>query len=128
MSDFKIKVMIVDDIPETRQLLAKLLAFDDDIEIVGKASDGLEAIRLARKTVPDVVLMDIGMPHMDGIRATRVLVESVPTAAVVIVSVVRDSEYLRRAIAAGARDYLTKPLSYENLVETIRRVYNETRQ
>lgn len=120
-----IKVLIVDDIPDTRENIRKLLAFETDIEVVGGdgAGTGHEAIELATKFKPDVVLMDINMPDMDGITATKSISTAVRTAAVVIMSVQNEPGYLRQAMLAGARDFLTKPISSEELYATIRRVY-----
>lgn len=118
-----IKVMIVDDIPDTRENLRKLLAFEADIEVVGVAGTGREAVEIAGKVRPDVVLMDINMPDMDGITATKAISTTVRTAAVVIMSVQSEPGYLRQAMLAGARDFLTKPISSEELYTTIRRVY-----
>src|SRR5690554_6781934 len=82
-----IKVLIVDDIPDTRENIRKLLAFEADIQVVGMAGTGREAVQLATETRPDVVLMDINMPDMDGITATKAISTAVRTAAVVIMSV-----------------------------------------
>ncbi len=118
-----IKVLIVDDIPDTRENLRKLLKLEPGMEVVGAAGTGLEAIELAKQTKPDVVLMDINMPDMDGITATKNISTTVRTAAVVIMSVQSEPGYLRQAMLAGARDFLTKPISSEELYTTIRRVY-----
>lgn len=118
-----IKVLIVDDIPDTRENIRKLLAFEADIQVVGMAGTGREAVRMAIETRPDVVLMDINMPDMDGITATKAISTAVRSAAVVIMSVQSEPGYLRQAMLAGARDYLTKPISSEELYSTIRRVY-----
>jgi pilus assembly protein CpaE len=121
-----IKVLIVDDIPDTRENLRKLLAFEPDIEVVGGsgAGTGVQAVELAKEFKPDVVLMDINMPDMDGITATKAISEAVRSAAVVIMSVQSEPGYLRQAMLAGARDFLTKPISSEELYATIRRVYD----
>ncbi|NDJ77188.1 MAG: MinD/ParA family protein [Chloroflexi bacterium] len=118
-----IRVLIVDDIPDTRENLRKLLAFEADIEVVGAAGTGREAVQKAGEVKPDVVLMDINMPDMDGITATKAISTAVRTAAVVIMSVQSEPGYLRQAMLAGARDFLTKPISSEELYTTIRRVY-----
>lgn len=118
-----IKVLIVDDIPDTRENLRKLLAFESDIQVVGSAGTGREAVTIAQEVRPDVVLMDINMPDMDGITATKAISTAVRTAAVVIMSVQSEPGYLRQAMLAGARDFLTKPISSEELYATIRRVY-----
>jgi pilus assembly protein CpaE len=92
----RIRVLIVDDIPETRDHLSKLLGFEADIEVVGAAASGTEAIAQATKLLPDVILMDINMPDMDGITATERLSSQVPSAAVVMMSVQGEADYLRR--------------------------------
>jgi pilus assembly protein CpaE len=123
-----IKVLIVDDIPETRENLRKLLAFETDIEVVGAASTGREGLEIATAKRPDIVLMDINMPDMDGITATEEIMKKVPAAGVVMMSVQSESDYLRRAMLAGARDFLTKPISGDDLYTTIRRVYDLNEQ
>ncbi len=112
---------MADDIATTREDIKRLLFFEEDIKVVGEAANGEEALRLAEALRPDVVLMDINMPGMDGIRATELLTEQFPEVAVVIISIQGEHEYLRRAMAAGARDYLVKPFSSSELAETIRR-------
>lgn len=120
-----IKVLIVDDIPDTRENLRKLLAFEQDIQVVGGdgAGTGRQAIEMAKQYRPDVVLMDINMPDMDGIAATKAITTAVRTAAVVIISVQSEPDYLRQAMLAGASDFLTKPIASEELYVTIRRVF-----
>jgi pilus assembly protein CpaE len=119
----RIRVLIVDDIPETRDHLTKLLGFESDIEVVGAAASGTEAIAQASKLLPDVVLMDINMPDMDGIAATERLSSQVPSAAVVMMSVQGEADYLRRSMLAGAREFLVKPFSSDELTASIRQVY-----
>src|SRR5262245_8039372 len=119
----QIRVLIVDDIPETRDHLTKLLGFESDIEVVGSAASGTEAISMAGDMHPDVVLMDINMPDMDGIAATEKLSTQVPTAAVVMMSVQGEADYLRRSMLAGAREFLVKPFSSDELTASIRQVY-----
>src|SRR5262245_29390746 len=104
-----IRVLIVDDIAETRSHLAKLLGFQPDIEVVGSAASGAEALELAVRLTPDVVLMDINMPDIDGITATEQLVLRAPRAAVIMMSVQGEADYLRRSMLAGAREFLVKP-------------------
>jgi pilus assembly protein CpaE len=127
MSD-QIRVLIVDDIPETRDHLAKLLGFEKDVEVVGAAASGEEALELAAKLLPDVVLMDINMPGMDGIAATELLTARVPTAAVVMMSVQGEADYLRRSMLAGAREFLVKPFSSDELTASIRQVHARERE
>jgi pilus assembly protein CpaE len=124
----RIRVLIVDDIPETRDHLAKLLGFEQDIEVAGAASSGTEAIAQATKLLPDVVLMDINMPDMDGIAATERLSAQVPTAAVVMMSVQGEADYLRRSMLAGAREFLVKPFSSDELTASIRQVYSREKE
>src|SRR5258706_1836885 len=123
----RIKVLIVDDIPETRDHLPKLLGFEADVEVVGAAAGGLEAIEMATALQPDVVLMDINMPDMDGITATEQLSAEVPTAAGVMMSVQGEADYLRRSMLAGAREFLVKPFSSDELTASIRQVYSRER-
>jgi pilus assembly protein CpaE len=118
----RIQVLIVDDIPETRDHLAKLLGFETDIEVIGTASSGADAIEQATKLLPDVILMDINMPDMDGITATERLSSQVPSAAVVMMSVQGEADYLRRSMLAGAREFLVKPFSSDELTASIRQV------
>lgn len=118
----KIRLLIVDDIAETRENLRKLLQFEPDIVVVGSARSGQEAIQQAVETQPDVVLMDINMPDMDGIKATELILEEVPFAQIVILSIQNEADYMRRAMLAGARDFLAKPPSGDELISTIRNV------
>ena len=125
-----IKVLIVDDIPQTRENLRKLLSLEPDIEIVGMAATGEEGIELARKLRPDIVLMDINLPGIDGITATEIVSREVPEAQVIMISVQGEPAYMRRAMLAGAREFLIKPFSSDELISAIRRVYElgKTRQ
>jgi len=117
----KIRVLIVDDVAETRENVRKLLQFEADIEVVAAARTGREAIQITQETNPDVVLMDINMPDMDGIAATEAIRQKMPTVQVVILSVQGDQNYMRRAMLVGARDFLTKPPMPDELVAAIRR-------
>lgn len=120
-ADNIIRVIIVDDIAETRENIRKLLQFENDIEVVGIARTGREAIELVREAKPDVVIMDINMPDMDGITATEKIRGEVPYTQIVILSVQGDPNYMRRAMLAGARDFLTKPPMVDELITAIRR-------
>ena len=117
----KIRVMIVDDVAETRENVRKLLQFESDVDVVGVARTGKEAIQLSQDLHPDVVLMDINMPDMDGISATEAIRAKQPAVQVVILSVQGDQNYMRRAMLAGARDFLTKPPMGDELISAIRR-------
>jgi len=124
----QIRVLIVDDIPETRDHLTKLLGFESDIDVVGSAASGAQALEMAGRLTPDVVLMDINMPDMDGITATEKLAAAVPNAAVVMMSVQGEADYLRRSMLAGAREFLVKPFSSDELTASIRQVYSREQE
>src|SRR3954470_24072721 len=124
----QIRVLIVDDIPETRDHLTKLLGFESDFEVVGAAASGAEALDLAVRLAPDVVLMDINMPDMDGISATEQMAARAPTSAVVMMSVQGEADYLRRSMLAGAREFLVKPFSSDELTTSIRQVHLRERE
>ena len=121
MAGNKIKVLIVDDIAETRENIRKLLQFEIDVEVVGAARTGREAISMAKELSPDVILMDINMPDMDGITATEKIRSEISWVQIVILSVQGDPNYMRRAMLAGARDFLTKPPNIDELISAIRR-------
>ncbi len=121
MAPDKIRTLIVDDIAETRENVRKLLQFESDVEVVGTARSGKEGIQLALELDPDVILMDINMPDVDGITATEAIREKSPHIQVVILSVQGDQNYMRRAMLAGARDFLTKPPMGDELISAIRR-------
>ena len=117
----KIRVLIVDDIAETRENVRKLLQFESDVDVAGAARSGREGIQLAQELDPDVILMDINMPDIDGITATEEIRQRSPHIQVVILSVQGDQNYMRRAMLAGARDFLTKPPMGDELISAIRR-------
>ncbi|MCA9961237.1 MAG: response regulator [Anaerolineales bacterium] len=121
----KIRVLIVDDLPETRENVRKLLQFEPDIEVIGQAGTGEQAIEMAQEHQPDIILMDINMPGVDGIGASQTISELVPRSQIIIMSVQSDSDYLRRAMLAGARDFLTKPFGGDELITAIRRVHDK---
>ncbi len=123
-----IKVLIVDDIAETRDHLTKLLGFESDVDVVGAADSGGQALEMASRLRPDIILMDINMPDMDGITATEKLSAEVPTAAVVMMSVQGEADYLRRSMLAGAREFLVKPFSSDELTASLRQVHIRERE
>jgi len=109
-------------VPSTVDNLKKLLSFEGDMEVVGTALNAEAAIEEVRRLTPDVVLMDVNMPGQDGIKATQVMSSEPPYAPVILMSVQEDREYLRRAMQAGAREFLVKPFSGEELAAALRRV------
>jgi pilus assembly protein CpaE len=113
--------LIVDDIAETRENIKRMLQFDASIEVIGSARSGKEALELVPQLKPDVVLMDINMPDMDGIQATEAVRRKIPWIQVIILSVQNDASYMRRAMQAGAHDFLTKPSAIDELTAAIRR-------
>jgi len=124
----KFRVLIVDDVAETRENVRKLLQFESDIDVVAAARTGREAIQICQEANPDVVLMDINMPDMDGIAATEEIRQKMPSVQVVILSVQGDQNYMRRAMLVGARDFLTKPPMPDELVAAIRRAGKMARE
>jgi len=127
-SEERIRLLIVDDIAETRENIRKLLQFEPDIVVVGTARTGEEAIRVAHDTQPDVVLMDINMPDMNGIKATEAILEDIPFTQIVILSVQNEPDYMRKAMLAGARDFIAKPPSGDELISTIRFVSKRVKE
>jgi pilus assembly protein CpaE len=118
-----IKVLIVDDIPETRDHLSRLLGLEREIDVAGTAGSGEEAIQVAMELRPDVIVMDINMPGMDGVAAAEIISQRLPTSPIIMMSVHGEAEQLKRAISAGAREFLIKPFSGDEFSESIRRVY-----
>ena len=114
-----IRLLIVDDIASTRDNLRKLLGFEEDIEVIGTAGDGKQGLEEAHRLLPDIVLTDVNMPIMDGIQLTERLAQELPASPVIIMSVQGERDYLRRAMQAGAREYLIKPFSHAELVAAI---------
>ena len=119
----KIRILVVDDIAETRENLAKLIGFEPDMTIVASADGGQQAVEFAKKELPDVILMDINMPDMDGITATEIISNTVPGSPIIMMSVQGEQDYLRRSMLAGAREFLVKPFSADELVNAIRHVH-----
>jgi pilus assembly protein CpaE len=118
-----IKVLIVDDIPETRDHLSRLLGLEREIDVAGTAGSGEEAIRVAMELRPDVIVMDINMPGMDGVAAAEIISQRLPTSPIIMMSVHGEAEQLKRSISAGAREFLVKPFSGDEFSTSIRRVY-----
>jgi DNA-binding NarL/FixJ family response regulator len=118
----KIRVLIVDDQALIRAGIATLLGRKSDIEVVGQAGDGVEALAQVAMLDPDVVLMDLMMPVLDGVEATRQLSAQGVRPAVIILTTFRDDEYVLKGLAAGARGYLLKDMDHKSLAEAVRTV------
>jgi pilus assembly protein CpaE len=118
-----IRLLVVDDLATTRETVVKLLQFAPNIEVVAEAGTGRQAIDQARKHQPDVILMDINMPDMDGITASQQITRALPATQIIIMSVQSDTDYIRKAMLAGARDFLSKPFSLDELLTAIQTAY-----
>jgi DNA-binding NarL/FixJ family response regulator len=116
----KIRLLIAEDETVVRMALARLLATEADMEVLAEAANGEVAADLARRLQPDVVLMDLSMPRMDGIAATRQIRQDVPDCAVVVLTIYHDDDHLFAAIKAGARGYVLKEAPAEQVMEAIR--------
>lgn len=118
----KIRVLIADDQMLMRQGLETLLELEPDLQVVGQASDGAEAVELVEQLKPHVVLMDVRMPRMNGVDATRQIRARAPETQVIILTTFDDDEYVFEGLRAGAMGYLLKDVSAEDLTDAIRRV------
>jgi NarL family two-component system response regulator LiaR len=118
----RISIMLVDDHPLLRQALRAVLERQADFKIVAEADDGEEAVRLASELVPDVVIMDINMPKLDGLEATRQIKANCPSVNVLVLTVYDDSEHLLGILEAGAAGYLTKRVYGQEVINAIRAV------
>ena len=116
----KIRVLLADDHTVVRQGLRALLAAEGDIEIVGEAENGRQAIQLVKKLLPDVAVIDIAMPVLNGLEATRQITRSVPATKVLILSSYSDDEYVQQSTEAGAAGYLVKQTAANELLKAIR--------
>jgi DNA-binding NarL/FixJ family response regulator len=117
-----IRVLLVDDQVLFREGLETLLSVHKDIQVVGNASNGQEAVEVAAQVRPDVVLMDVRMPVLDGVRATSLLQDALPQCRVIVLTTFDDDEYIFDALRAGAVGYLLKDVASAQLVEAIRAV------
>jgi two-component system response regulator NreC len=118
----KIRVFLVDDHTVVRQGLRRILESDDEIEIVGEAGDGRTAIDLVQKLRPHVVVMDVAMPELNGIEATRQILKRVEGARVLVLSMHGDDVYVRQALKAGARGYLLKDSEDLDLIKAVKAI------
>ncbi len=118
----RIKLLLVDDHPVVRRGISSCLARQERLLIVGEAADGLEAVRKAKELCPDIVLMDIDMPHMNGLAVTEVLRKELPNIKVLILSMHSNTDYVLRIIQSGARGYILKEASTDELVKAIETV------
>ena len=116
----KTRILLADDHAVVRQGFGRILAAQSDMEIVGEAGNGREAVEMAEKLKPEVVVMDVSMPELNGIEATRRLVKSLPYTRVLALSMHKDSVYVREILRAGARGYLLKDSSDQDLIAAVR--------
>jgi DNA-binding NarL/FixJ family response regulator len=119
----KISLLLVDDHTVVRQGLRALLSHEDDFEVVGEAENGRQAVQIATKTSPDVVIMDVMMPLMNGLEGTRQLLKNVPSAKVLVLSSYCDDDYVQQLTEVGASGYLIKQTAADNLLLAIREVH-----
>lgn len=119
----KITVLLADDHTVVRQGLRALLIAEEDIEVVGEAETGRQAVQLAKKLLPDVVVMDIAMPLLNGLEATRQIVRDIPSTRVLILSSYSDDEYVQQLTEAGAVGYLIKQTAAGDLLKAIRETH-----
>ncbi|MEA5496672.1 response regulator transcription factor [Limnoraphis robusta Tam1] len=118
-----IRILLVDDQGIIREGLSSLLQAKPDLEVVGEAENGQIAVELALKLQPDIVLMDVRMPVMDGVAATRALSQQLPQTKVLVLTTFDDDEYITKAMQNGAKGYLLKDTPSEELAQAIRAVY-----
>lgn len=118
----KLRVLIADDVQETRRNTRLMLATIDDVEVVAIAANGLQAVELAKENHPDIVLLDINMPEMDGLSAYRRIAQIYPDTGCIIISAEKDTTTLRTAMSIGVQEYLIKPFTADELETAIGRV------
>ncbi len=118
-----IKVILADDHPVVRRGLAAIVDAEDDIQVVGEAANGEEALALVHRLQPDVVLMDLQMPVMDGVEATRRIRAEAPDTKVIILTTFKDEDFIDAGLSAGARGYLLKDAPPSRLIEAVQAAY-----
>jgi pilus assembly protein CpaE len=121
--DSIITILLVDDSVPTRENVKKLLSFERDLKVVGMAGTGREGIAMAKELKPDIIIMDINMPDMDGLEATTKIVDGAPGTGIIILSAQDDPRYMRQSMMAGAKAFLTKPSSPDEIYNTVRAVH-----
>jgi YesN/AraC family two-component response regulator len=124
----KLRVLIADDIQETRRNTRLMLATIDDVEVVAIASNGLQAVDLAKEHHPDILLLDINMPELDGLSAYRRISQIHPDTGCIVISAEKDTTTLRTAMSIGVQEYLIKPFTVEELETAIARVDERVQQ
>jgi YesN/AraC family two-component response regulator len=118
----KLRVLIADDVQETRRTTRMMLAINPDVVVVAIAQNGAQAVELATEHKPDIAIMDINMPRMNGLAAYEKMLETQPNLACIIISAEREPDYLRNAMSLGAREYLLKPFTVDELNAAVHRV------
>jgi len=118
----QITVLLAEDRANIRKFLKLSVELDGDIEVVGEAKNGREAVQLTKSLHPEVVVMDIAMPQLNGLQATRQIMETSPAARVLILSAHPDPEYIKQAVISGASGYLIKQSSTQSLAQAVREV------
>jgi len=124
----KLRILIADDIQETRRNTRLMLATIDDVEVAAIASNGVQAVQLAKEHHPDIVLLDINMPEMDGLSAFRHIVQIHPDTGCIIISAEKDPSMLRTAMSIGVQEYLIKPFTVDELEVAVKRVYDRVKE
>ena len=115
-------MLIADDIQETRRNTRLMLSMIDNVEVVAIASNGLQAVQMTREKKPDIVVLDINMPEMNGLAAFKEIANTNPETGCIIISAEKDSEILRMAMSLGIRDYLFKPFTVDQLEQAVEKV------
>ena len=118
----KIRVLLADDHSVVRQGFRLLLSLQDDIDVIGEAASGSEAVSLCRTLGPDVLILDVQMPGMNGVEATRQIMQEMPGTNILILSMHKDAIYVRETLRAGAKGYLLKDAIDKDLIEAVRAV------
>src|SRR5512138_3097858 len=124
----KLRVLIADDVQEARRNTRLMLANVDDVEVVAMAVNGVQAVQLTEEHLPDILLLDINMPEMDGLTACRQIAQVHPDIGCIIISAEKDTTTLRTAMSIGVQEYLIKPYTIEELETAIARVYEHVMQ